>query len=86
MQSDNKPGNNKNGLANKPGSLQLHRPDEYLAGTREALYDFNASTDDFIESLGGPKSKRTRKPIDRLVVGDPKHFGKKSKGSKGGRA
>ena len=26
-----------------------------------------------------PKSKRTRTPIDRLVVGDPRHFGNRSK-------
>ena len=39
-----------------------------------------------VERAQDPKSKRIRKPIDRLVVGDPKHFGRKPKRLGGGRS
>ena len=61
---------------NKIGDLRA-RSD--LAATEDHTIVTNVHDSD---SYGGnwesPKSKRTRRPVDRLVVGDPKHFGKKS--------
>ena len=78
----------------RPGAVQVD--DATINKTRSqqlgrgscTLSDTNVILDDCVEKerAQGPKSKRTRKPIDRLVVGDPKHFGHKSKGPRGGRA
>ena len=74
---------NKEVLPNKTGGQNFRHS---LAATE---YDAIVNLVDDHDNYGlevGLKNKKTRKPIYRLVVGDPKHFGSKTKGLRGGVA